>query len=122
MRFIRSTQFLPPANEVWGKVIFSVPCVKNSVHSRGSASVHAGIPPLPEQAPPGSDTPWEQTPPGSRHPLPPLREQTSPLHSACWEVRSTSGRYASYWSALLCFNAIRNWFHAMNAVFQHKII
>ena len=24
--------FLPPANEVWGKVIFSVACVKNSVH------------------------------------------------------------------------------------------
>ena len=41
---------LPPANEVWGKVIFSVACIKNSVHW-GSASVHAGIPP-PEQAPP----------------------------------------------------------------------
>ena len=24
---------LPPANEVWGKVIFSQACVKNSVHS-----------------------------------------------------------------------------------------
>ena len=24
---------LPPANEVWGKVIFSEACVKNSVHS-----------------------------------------------------------------------------------------
>ena len=24
--------FLPPANEVWGKVIFSEACVKNSVH------------------------------------------------------------------------------------------
>ena len=24
--------FLPPANEVWGKVIFSQVCVKNSVH------------------------------------------------------------------------------------------
>ena len=27
--------FLPPANEVWGKVIFSVACVKNSVHNAG---------------------------------------------------------------------------------------
>ena len=27
---------LPPANEVWGKVIFSQACVKNSVH-RGDA-------------------------------------------------------------------------------------
>ena len=26
---------LPPANEVWGKVIFSQACVKNSVHSGG---------------------------------------------------------------------------------------
>ena len=26
--------FLPPANEVWGKVIFSEVCVKNSVHRR----------------------------------------------------------------------------------------
>ena len=25
-------KFSPPANEVWGKVIFSVACVKNSVH------------------------------------------------------------------------------------------
>ena len=29
-------RYLPPANEVWGKVIFSQVCVKNSVH-RGSA-------------------------------------------------------------------------------------
>ena len=28
--------FLPPAKEVWGKVIFSEACVKNSVH-KGSA-------------------------------------------------------------------------------------
>ena len=45
---------LPPANEVWGNVIFSEACVKNSVHSGGgggeSASVHAGIPPPPEQS------------------------------------------------------------------------
>ena len=24
-----------------------------------------------------------------------------PLRSACWEIRSTSGRYASYWNAIL---------------------
>ena len=33
--------FLPPANEVWGKVIFSEMCVKNSVH-RGHTCVVAG--------------------------------------------------------------------------------
>ena len=51
---------LPATNEVRGKVIFSEACVKNSVHSGGSASVHAGIPP--------SRTwqahPWDQAPPG----------------------------------------------------------
>ena len=53
---------LPPAKKVWGKVIFSVACVKNSVHGRGSASVHAGIPPgagIPQSKhpPPGADPP-----------------------------------------------------------------
>ena len=70
---------LPPANEVWGKVIFSVACVKNSVHrGKRSASVHARIPPPPSRAdhppPPGQDTlgpgtpPPDQAPPLSRHP------------------------------------------------------
>ena len=30
----RTTLYLTPANEVWGKVIFSVACVKNSVHRK----------------------------------------------------------------------------------------
>ena len=29
---------LPPINEVWGKVIFSVACVKNSVHGGGGSA------------------------------------------------------------------------------------
>ena len=60
-------RFLPPANEVWGKVIFSEACVKNSVHRR-RGSTWAGTPPPRDQAgtptldqagryPPGSDTP-----------------------------------------------------------------
>ena len=62
---VRWYLLLPPINEVWGKVIFSVACVKNSVHREGgSASVHAGIPPgtkhPQEQAPPGPGTPSEQ--------------------------------------------------------------
>ena len=62
--------FLPPANEVWGKVIFSVAFVKNSVHG-GSASVHAGIPhPPSDQAPPDqtSPPPRDQAPPQTMHP------------------------------------------------------
>ena len=117
------TLFLSPANEVWGKVIFSVACVKNSVH-RGSVSVHAGIPYPPgpgtpplEQTPFWSRHPQEQAPPGTRYPSPrsrhpPPRDQAHPpgadppgsrphLRSACWEIRSTSGRYASYWNAIL---------------------
>ena len=30
------------------------------------------------------------------------RATQTPLHSACWEIRSTSGRYASYWNAFCC--------------------
>ena len=33
--YFDNSQFLPPANEVWGKVIFSEACVKNSVHRGG---------------------------------------------------------------------------------------
>ena len=31
----KKSVFLPPENEVWGKIIFSEACVKNSVHRRG---------------------------------------------------------------------------------------
>ena len=64
----KKSSLLPPANEVWGKVIFSEACVKNSVH-RG-----VGL----------SACTWH-----------------TPQGRACWEIRSTSGRYASYWSAIL---------------------
>ena len=38
--------FLPPTNEVWGKVMFSQVCVKNSVHGGGGvpACIAGGIP------------------------------------------------------------------------------
>ena len=41
--------------------------------------------------PPGEDPRRADTPPGSRQPPPP----------ACCEIRSTRGRYASYWNAIL---------------------
>ena len=99
----------------------------------GSASVHAGIPP----PPPRPDTtprtrhqhhhPPHQTrhhhPPGSRHPPGPdthPREQTptppgadTPLREADSSIRSTSGRYASYWNAfLLCVCYLYSLLHA----------
>ena len=74
-------------------------------------------------SPPGADTPppREQThhPPGSRHTTPPgadtppPREQT-PRSRAFYEIRSTRGRYASYWNAflfsfVLFFEDCRHW-------------
>ena len=102
---------LPPANEVCEGYVFTRVC--HSVHG-GSASVHAGITPHqsrhPQEAeqtppeagtPPGADTPCpqEQTPPPPEADT--LPEQTPPPSSACWEIRPTSGRYASYWNAFL---------------------
>ena len=94
-----SSMFITARNEVGARLYF---------HRRvwfcsqgGSASVHAGIPP-----PPGPGTPpLDQAPPlWTRHPLdlahtPP--DQAPPRSRAYWEIRSTSGRYASYWNAIL---------------------
>ena len=77
--------FLPPENEVWGKVIFSEACVKNSVHGGGLPQCMLGYHPS-RPGPPGAGTPPDQAPPPGR---------------ACWEIRSMSGRYASYWNAIL---------------------
>ena len=77
---------LPPANEVWGKVIFSQACVKNSVHRGGllpgGCLVRVGGL-LPEWVPgPGGSAP--RGVPGG-----------DPPDGYC------CGRYASYWNALL---------------------
>ena len=82
MLSLKRNIFLPPANEVWGKVIFSVACVKNSVHGGGT---RAGTPPgqvhppgrytpprqvhpLGRYTPLGRYPPWAGTPPGQLHP------------------------------------------------------
>ena len=66
--------------------------------------------PFPEQTPPGTRRPFpEQTPPGTRRPpdqtLPtshtPGTKYTTPPREADSRIRSTSGRYASYWNAFL---------------------
>ena len=49
-----------------------------------------------------ADTPRTRLPPKTRPPPP---EQTPPPRSsACWEIRATSGRYASYWNTFLLIN------------------
>ena len=47
--------------------------------------------------PPEADTPSEQTPPQSRHPM----GADTPQSSACLEIWATSRWYASYWNAIL---------------------
>ena len=67
----------------------------------GSTSVHAGIP-HPPSRPPQQSSPKDQAPPLG--PGTPPGPGTSPRSSrAYWEIRSTSGRYASYWNAILYF-------------------
>ena len=102
---------LPPTNKVWGKVIFSEACVKNSVY--GGRSTWAGTPRDRVGTPPRPDSysprPGRYTPllPG-RYPLgtrqvhsPGTRQVPRPPSSTCWEIRATSGRYTSYWNAFL---------------------
>ena len=77
---VNSLGFLPPANEVWGKVIFSQACVIPSDHGGG-----------------GRVCIWEgvgQTPPRIGY----------------YGIRSTSGWYASYWNAFLYLSVKLNWF------------
>ena len=72
--------------------------------------------------PPAGQTPLaSQTPPLARQAHPPARQprppgkETSPLarrpptRSAWWEIRPTSGRYASYWNAILLIYHLRLW-------------
>ena len=81
----------------WAKVIFSQACV---CPQGGSASVHAGIyPPL--TRPPRDQTPPAPDPPGTRPPLAPDPPRHQPPREADSSIRSTSGRYASYWNAFL---------------------
>ena len=97
--------------------------------------------------PPGSDTPWirhppgtrhprDQTPPSTRHPLDQTPPRTRhprtrhppgtrhPSRAADSEIRSTSGRYASYWNTFLLNHDV-GWKHFNFVVFnfiQNKIV
>ena len=84
-------KLLPLANEVWGKVIF-LHLFVILFTGGGSASVHAGIPTPPRPCT-HAPSPGPCTPPGPC--------TITPRHRACWEIRSTRGRYASYWNAIL---------------------
>ena len=80
---IQFLSFLLPANKVWGKVIFSEACVKNSVH-RGVGGVPDQVPPLGpgRYTPPGPGRypPRDQagTPPPRTRQVPPWTRQVPP--------------------------------------------
>ena len=73
---------------------------------RDQALPRADTTPPQHQAPPGPGTPQSRhpPPPSTRHPQDqanPSGTRQTPLHSAYWKIRSTSGRYASHWNAIL---------------------
>ena len=109
------------------KVIFLHLSVIHSVHGRGGGLPQCMLgyhPHPPGQTPsPGPDTPPEQTPPPlgpdtSTTTHPPGPDTTppgadTPLREADSSIRSTSGRYASYWNAfLLCVCYLYSLLHA----------
>ena len=74
-------EYLPPANEVWGKVMFLHLCVILFI---GGVCIQGG-----------SASRWESASRRlGRRPTPP------PPH---YGIRSISGRYASYWNAFFCY-------------------
>ena len=83
-------KYLPPANEVWGRVIFLHLCVILFLSGRG-------VCPTPWKPTP---LPWMQAPYGCRNTLDadPVLDAETPS-----TVQSASGRYASYWYAYLSF-------------------
>ena len=86
----------------------------------GSTSVDAGIPhthtpPPQEQTPPGSRHPPEQTPPEQTPP-----RVDTPRGRACWEIRSTCRRYASYWNAILFWMDFKASVGHATKLFDHK--
>ena len=93
-------------NEVVAKVIFLHLSVIHSVHRGGLPQCMLGYPPRIRHHHPPSDTTPDQTPPGSDTPPGPgrpprIRHHPPPPDQADSSIRSTSGRYASYWNAFL---------------------
>ena len=82
--------FLPPENEVWGKVIFSVACQEFCPQGGGLPHCMLGYPPRTRGRPP-EQPPWEQIAPRSRHPPP--RADTTPLGSRLPPPAVHVGRY-----------------------------
>ena len=87
---------LPPANEVWGKVIFLHLSV---ILFTGGVCLSACW-----DTPRDHAHPPNHAPPRTMHPSGPCTIPPT-QHRACWEIRSTRGRHASYWNAILFVSA-----------------
>ena len=93
--------FLPPANQVWGKVMFLHMSV--ILFTWGVGSTWAGTP---QAGNPQAGTPLAGTPPSRYTPsrytalagTPPFQVHPPAMHA---RIRSTSWRHASYWNAFL---------------------
>ena len=91
-------------NEVGARLYFHRVC--DSVHRGGVCLSVCWDTTPPDQEPSrtrhpplGPGTPWDQAPP---RPTPP-DQAPPPRSTAYWEIRSTSGRYASYCNAILVY-------------------
>ena len=88
----------------WGKVMFLQASVILLTGGGCLPQCMLGYIPPGSRHPPGADTHPKSRHPQSRHPP----EQTPSNRRACWEIRSTRGRYASYWNAILFLETF-NW-------------
>ena len=87
-------------------------CVCDSVHREGGLP-HCMLgytdPPTPPGPEAGTHTPRANTPPPGPEagtPPPTPRTRHPPPCSACWEIQATSGRYSTYWNAILYYFCI----------------
>ena len=78
-----------------------------------------------KQTPPRSrPPPWKQSPRKQTPPEAEPLEADTPLRSAYWEIRSTSGRYAFYWNAILLkmylywYNLLHHWNHENDSLYD----
>ena len=93
---------LPPATKLGQGYVFT--CVCDSVHGGVWPIACWDTPPLNQRQAP---LPRDQAPRQSRLPW----DQAPPKCGACWEIWATSGRYASYWNAILFFKCVRTSIH-----------
>ena len=138
LRFLPPHGLLPPATKLGQSYVFTNVC--DSVHRGVSALLHAGIHPRDQRQahPPGPKagthypgTRGRHTPPRTRdrHPQTstPLGPEAgtpwehTPQRSACWEIRAISGRYASYWNAILLKLLKYSWNGSKNYNFTDEL-